>query len=401
MAESYRLYDRIHQITYTTNRITKKKRIGVVRPDNHGIIYAYCLGNGDRYDALDASLQLYILENKHEPIIPFRDTEIVGVYREQVLPSENWAPGAYERYAEDAKTTPLSAEQFAKAFRCPVYDTLEEMADPEKLDGVLIGNCGMYAEDHVELAMPFIKKGIPIFIDKPFAANAKDAAKILNAAREYNCPVFSSSILYYDDAHHNMVDKQLGKTKFVVSTYGTTMQQRNASVHCLSNLLGAVRYANGNDYKVESITFMGNGSNFKDRGWNGKSYGDDHNELYRVEFADGTIGILNMEGFGHYAFQVEAYCEKGISSEYTVEQSLRGGIVEIAWTFARMIDSHNPPIDYDRIFEFVATIDAGLRSREERRTVTLQEIADEAGWVFGTKDHKVGENEQTLIRGRA
>jgi len=381
MAESFRCYDKFYYVTHRYGAVDRKMRIGVIRPDYHGLIYAYCLGKADRHEALLCATQLYILENKFEPVIPLRNTEITGVYRNIILPSESWDPEQYKKVSEAVENAPWTADKFAKAWNCPVYDDLEEMADPEKFDGVLIGNCSWYAEDHVEMAMPFIKKGIPIFIDKPFAANAKDAAKILNAAREYNCPVFSSSILYYDDAHRRMVDKELGKTKFVVSTFGSSMHARNASVHTLSNLLGAVRYANGNDYKVESITYMGTGDP-------AQTQDKEHNEVYRVEFADGTLGILNMEGFGHYSFQVEAYCEKGISSEYTVEQSLRGGIVEIAWQFAKMCETRNPPIDYDRIFEFVATIDAGLRSREEGRTVTLQEIADEAGWVFGTKDHK-------------
>jgi len=382
MAESFKCFDKLYYATESLSKWDKTMRIGVIRPDNHGLIYAYCLGKADRYEALMAGLQLYILEHKHEPVIPLRYTEIVGVYSKMILPSDNWAPGKYEELRDHLENkVGFTPEQFAKAWNCPVYDDLEEMADPEKLDGVLIGNCSWYAEDHVELAMPFIKKGIPLFIDKPFAANAKDAAKILNAAREYNCPVFSSSILYYDEAHSNMAAKELGKTHFVVSTFGSPMQHRNASVHTLSNLLGAVRYANGDDYKVEAITYMGTGET-------NPTPEQPHNEMYRLDFADGTVGIMNMEGFGHYSFHVEAYCEKGISSEYTVEQSLRRGIVEIAWQFAHMCQTKNPPHDYDRIFEFVATIDAGLRSREEGRTVTLQEIADEAGWVFGIKDHK-------------
>ena len=36
--------------------------------------YAYCMGKADRYEFLQASGQLYILENKWEPVIPLRDT---------------------------------------------------------------------------------------------------------------------------------------------------------------------------------------------------------------------------------------------------------------------------------------------------------------------------------------
>jgi hypothetical protein len=185
--------------------------------------------------------------------------------------------------------------------------------------------------------------------------------------------------------NHNLVDKKYGKTHLVVSTFGCRIEQRNASVHALSALLGAVRYSNGNDYKVVDITYIGTGEP-------GNTEGKPHNEMYRITFEDGTIGIMNLEGFGHYSFHVEAYCETGISSEYCVEQSLRGGIVEISHEFAKMIDSKVPPIEYDRIFEFVAVLDAGIRSKAEGgRTVPIDEIAQEAGWTYGKSDRETKE----------
>lgn len=385
MAESFSCYDKLTTLTHSFVKIDKKKKIGVVRTDNHGLIYAYCMGKADRYEFLQASGQLYILENKWEPVIPLRDTEITGCYGHLIEPSDRWEPEDLKAAQHKVDTLAWQPEAFAKAFNCPIYDTLEEMADPELFDGILVGNCNWYAEDHVELCMPFIKKGIPLFVDKPFACNAKDAATLLNAAREYNCPIFCSSILYYDDMNHNLVDKKYGKTHLVVSTYGCRIEQRNASVHALSALLGAVRYSNGNDYKVESITYIGTGEP-------GNTEGKPHNEMYRIAFEDGTIGIMNLEGFGHYSFHVEAYCETGISSEYCVEQSLRGGIVEISHEFAKMIDSKIPPVEYDRIFEFVAVLDAGIRSKAEGgRTVMLDEIAQEAGWTYGKSDRETKE----------
>ncbi|MCL2518263.1 MAG: Gfo/Idh/MocA family oxidoreductase [Oscillospiraceae bacterium] len=338
--------------TMTMNLIQKKKRIGVVKTDNHGLIYAYCLGKADRYEFLQAGGQLYILENEWSPVIPLRDSEITGCWSKTGM--KGISPACTE-------------ENFARAFNCKIYDTLEEMADPDLFDGILVGNCGGYGEDHLELCMPFIKKGIPIFIDKPFAINATDAAALLNAAREYNCPVFSSSILLYDICNKKLLTKNYGKCSFVVSTFKSPMESRNASVHTLSALLGAVRFSNGDDYKINFIEHIGT----------------EKNEIYRLEFNDGTVGIMNMEGFGTYAFHVQVYAERGISSEYTTEPTLRTGIIDIAAEFLHMIDTRKPPLAYDRIFEFVATIDAGLRSKTEHRAVTLQEIADEAGWIFG------------------
>lgn len=377
MAESLECFEKVRPYHHSFGRVDKKKKIGVVRTDNHGLIYAYCLGKADRYEFLQASGQLYILEDKWDPVIPIRSTEVKGCYGKLLIPNDKWTKEELEGAQRGVDTLAWQPQAFAKAFDCPIYDTLEEMADPELFDGILVGNCSWYAQDHVELCMPFIKKGIPIFIDKPFARSAQDAALLLKAAREYNCPIFSTSILYYDDMQHNLEEKKLGRTSMVVSTFKCKIEQRNASVHALSALLGAVRFSNGNDYKVENITYMGTGD------------AENRNEVYRLEFADGTIGIMNLKDFGHYAFHVQAYCEKGISSEYCVERSLRGGIIEIANEFAKMIDTRIPPVEYDRIFEFVAILDAGARSKTEGgRTVPIDEIAQEAGWTFGTSDRE-------------
>ncbi|MGJ7033735.1 Gfo/Idh/MocA family protein [Niabella hirudinis] len=50
---------------------------------------------------------------------------------------------------------------------------------------------------HLEQALPVLKAGKPLFIDKPMTASLKDAVAIFNAAAQYKVPVFSSSSLRY------------------------------------------------------------------------------------------------------------------------------------------------------------------------------------------------------------
>lgn len=337
--------------TMTFERITKQKKIGILRTDNHSLLYAACMSNYDRYQLLLASGQLYILENETLPVIPFRDTTVTGCWCGAVPENKAWTP-----------------ELFAKAFNCKMYDRMEDMADPALFDGMVLGNCNYDASDHVEITLPFIEKGIPMFIDKPFANNAKNAAIILNAAKKYNTPIFCSSILLYDIMNKKLLKKNLGNPSLVVSTFSSGIESRPASVHTISACLGAVRFLKG-DYAVDSMTYIGNKT------------GDRKNEMYRLLFKDGTIGIINCETFGTYAFHVEVFADNGISSEYTTEPTMRTGIIDIAEAFDKMIDTRVPPLHYDRIFEFVATIDAAIRSRDEGgRPVTIAEIADEAGW---------------------
>ncbi|MCH5378208.1 MAG: Gfo/Idh/MocA family oxidoreductase, partial [Planctomycetes bacterium] len=52
---------------------------------------------------------------------------------------------------------------------------------------------------HLEQALPVLKAGKPVFVDKPIAGSLVDAVAIFEAARKYGTPVFSSSSLRYTD----------------------------------------------------------------------------------------------------------------------------------------------------------------------------------------------------------
>jgi len=47
----------------------------------------------------------------------------------------------------------------------------------------------------LKLATHFLKKGIPTFVDKPFASTLRDARAMIQLAQKHDAPLFSSSIL--------------------------------------------------------------------------------------------------------------------------------------------------------------------------------------------------------------
>jgi len=61
-----------------------------------------------------------------------------------------------------------------------VCDTLEKVSND--VDLVFIADCNGDGSDHLKLATPSLKKGIPTFIDKPFADEVKDAIAIVRCA---------------------------------------------------------------------------------------------------------------------------------------------------------------------------------------------------------------------------
>ncbi len=64
---------------------------------------------------------------------------------------------------------------------------------------------------HLEQALPVLKAGKPLFIDKPMAASLADAISIFDTAARYNVPVFSTSSLRYIKGMQEIKGGAIGK----------------------------------------------------------------------------------------------------------------------------------------------------------------------------------------------
>ncbi|MDD4645539.1 MAG: Gfo/Idh/MocA family oxidoreductase [Bacteroidales bacterium] len=79
----------------------------------------------------------------------------------------------------------------------------------EKVDVVLLEtNDG---RRHLEQALPVLKAGKRMFIDKPIAASLADAMAIFDAAKQYNVPIFSASSLRYIQGMEEVKKGEVGK----------------------------------------------------------------------------------------------------------------------------------------------------------------------------------------------
>jgi len=87
-----------------------------------------------------------------------------------------------------------------------IVDSIEDML--EKVDVVLL-TC-IDGNKHLEQAIPVFKAGKRMFIDKPFAGSLSDAIAIVEAAKQYDVPMFSSSSLRYVEGGKEISGKQVG-----------------------------------------------------------------------------------------------------------------------------------------------------------------------------------------------
>ena len=106
-----------------------------------------------------------------------------------------------------------------------------------KVDGILLARDD--AENHYQFAEPFLKRGIPIYIDKPLALNLIEAEKILNL-RLYESQIFTCTALKYAKeflpSDHDL--KSIGRIK---SIHGEISKDWNRyAIHIIEPILNIV-----------------------------------------------------------------------------------------------------------------------------------------------------------------
>ena len=103
-----------------------------------------------------------------------------------------------------------------------VCDSPEQCSDD--VDLVFIADCNFDGADHVELATPGLEKGIPTYVDKPFADTVANCRKMIDLAKNHGAPIFSASILRFEPAWEQFRDRlpEIGEVNFATfSGYGT------------------------------------------------------------------------------------------------------------------------------------------------------------------------------------
>ena len=117
-------------------------------------------------------------------------------------------------------------------------ESIDELA--EKCDVGFVQSCNW--EKHIEQALPFIKLGKPVLLDKPFVGSVKDIKKIRELCADGAKFIGSSSARYAEEIQEFLA-KPVEERGEVVSVYGESgVDEFNYGVHVgeiLSELAGA------------------------------------------------------------------------------------------------------------------------------------------------------------------
>ena len=102
-----------------------------------------------------------------------------------------YAPGSPDIESSTKRVSEYT--EIVKKQGVEIVETIDELV--KRVDYILLeSNDG---RPHFEQALPVLKAGKPVFIDKPVAGSLVEAIMIFEAAKKLNCPVFSSSSLRF------------------------------------------------------------------------------------------------------------------------------------------------------------------------------------------------------------
>ncbi len=117
---------------------------------------------------------------------------------------------AYPQGSKNIKSSVDRVPEYTKNVKeqgVEIVDSIEALL--EKVDVVLLeSNDGRV---HLEQAIPVLKAGKRMFIDKPIAASYKDAKAIFDLAEKQNVAIFSSSSLRYINGMDKVLNGEVGE----------------------------------------------------------------------------------------------------------------------------------------------------------------------------------------------
>src|SRR5690606_33867645 len=106
-------------------------------------------------------------------------------------------PASYERL-------PKFRQTLEEKYGVEIVSTIPELL--ERVDAVLLESVD--GRKHLPQAKEIFKARLPVFIDKPLAADLDDARRIIELAKEGNIPFFSSSSLRFFHGIQRLINNE-------------------------------------------------------------------------------------------------------------------------------------------------------------------------------------------------
>ena len=360
---------------------TGKIRMTMIRADTHGYYFGAIMAKCDPLLLMKHNKIVHYYftdwyDEKHLTHPKVWDFEIVNVWDYE-----------FKRAEEMCETF------FGKPKPCR---TLEEAT--KGVDCVYLGDCDGGGGDHLKLARPFIRKGIPTFVDKPFALTLKDAKAIVALARKHRTPIYNSSILSVTPAGEAFKRRLAELTAKAAPWYHTSQAAvaMQCSVNKLGKILGVVKGVGG-AMSQENIGARDQIGGIEDRlayiihgialaihvfgtgvEWV-EAMGTLPMEFLHLHMKNGNDVLIMNPGVDVFpeacSFYVEAYSKMGaIHSEHIGDPEFMNGAHVIVQNIRKMVRTGKAPRSYDDIIEQIAVVDAGQIAQQTGKRIFIKDV---------------------------
>src|SRR4051794_10948227 len=265
----------------------------------------------------------------------------VGIDAEQWVEGARVVAGVPGRSEIAPQVIPRNLETL-KGFGVEILDDPADLFG--KVDAVLVESVD--GSVHLDRAMPFLKKGMPTYVDKPFTCSLADAKALVKEAMERHVPLMSSSSLRYapEVVAARAADNPLGAI-VGVSTYGPApTHPRNPGlfhygihpVEMLFTLMGA------GCRRVTCLSTTGA-------------------EAVTGVWDDGRVASVRgirdgKQDYGFTVFGDKGVQTQGVSTKYIYRELLK--------KIVGLFETRQAPIDLRETLEIVAFIEAARKSAE-------------------------------------
>lgn len=242
---------------------------------------------------------------------------------------------------------------------------IEDMAD--KVDVGFVQSCNW--EKHLDQAMPFIKAGKPVFIDKPIVGSVADAER-LRALVKAGAKVIGSSSARHADEIQAFLKKPVAERGEILSVFGTCgVDEFNYSVHIveiLAEIAGA---------KAVSTQFLGES----------KSADNKKTQSYSITFENGVIATYQTCIGAWRPFHLTVMTTTG-SYQIAIDSS-KIYVSLLREIYRNLTGRKNNLADVEDLINCSMIMLCGKKSRDEKNgaAVTLDELtADDKfdGYAF-------------------
>ena len=210
---------------------------------------------------------------------------------------------------------------------------------------------------HLDHAKPFLEAGLPLFIDKPYAATTAQGRAIADLSAQHGVPVFSASSLRYTET---VVDLQ------------ATLADEGGAQGAMVYSPGSEHYANPGllNYGIHGVevlySLMGPGCQ---EVWAVRTDGADH---VTGRWDGGRLGTVRAIRSGGGGYGLTVFSEKrAINSDIVTSNNYRNLLREIM----KMLETGTPPLAIEETIEIISFIEAAYRSSQNGGAGTKLESA--------------------------